>query len=415
MLGLGAEHSSTKHNSFPLTVYQLTRIRAVNWDEPDRRLEWYHNASSILQAGPCVRSNQLDFDEEVMFKSTRYLYAAARRPETARPFCLTVSLTHPHDPYTIHQEYWDRYEGKDIPLPEINIPQDEQDEHSKRLLQVCGLWDEDMPEEAIKRARRAYFGAMSYVDDNVGKLMHVLKECGMDEDTIIIFSADHGDMLGERGLWYVSLIALRAGAPKSQYMLVLVKTLKLIFDRYKMSFHEASARVPLLVSYPRLFDPMTVNQSVSNIDILPTLVDMVNGRLDTRLPMDGNSLLPYLHGYPPVDDSVYGEYCGEGTIAPLMMIRRGAWKLIVCPTDPPQLFNLHSDPKELFNLATSSKPQTQAVFTAFMREAHERCDFKAIYAEVLKSQRTRRVCWDALKQGRFESWDYTPNEKATNQ
>lgn len=138
-----------------------------------------------------------------MFKSTRYLYAAARRPETARPFCLTVSLTHPHDPYTIHREYWDKYEGEDIPLPDVNIPKDEQDEHSKRLLQVCGLWDEDMPEEAIKRARRAYFGAMSYVDDNVGKLMRVLEECGMDEDTIVIFSADHGDMLGERGLWYV--------------------------------------------------------------------------------------------------------------------------------------------------------------------------------------------------------------------
>ncbi|KAK4690222.1 choline-sulfatase, partial [Lecanoromycetidae sp. Uapishka_2] len=358
---------------------------AVNWDEPDRRLEWYHNASSILQAGPCIRSNQLDFDEEVMYKSTRYLYAAARRPATARPFCLTVSLTHPHDPYTIHREYWDRYEGEDIPLPEVNISKAEQDEHSKRLLQVCELWDEDMPEEAIKRARRAYFGAVSYVDDNVGKLLHVLKECGMDEDTIVIFSADHGDMLGERGLWY------------------------------KMSFHEASARVPLLVSYAKLFNPTTIPQSVSSIDILPTLVEMVNGRLDPRLPMDGNSLMPHLHGYPPEDDSVYGEYCGEGTIAPLMMIRRGPWKLVVCPTDPPQLFNLQSDPKELFNLATSSDPLLQETFVAFMKEANERWDFKSIHAEVLKSQRTRRVCWDALKQGRFESWDYAPNEKAANQ
>lgn len=142
---------------------------------------------------------------------------------------------------------------------------------------------------------------------------------------------------------------------------------------------------------------------------------MVNGRLDERLPMDGNSLVSHLHGYPPMDDSVYGEYCGEGTIAPLMMIRRGAWKLVVCPTDPPQLFNLHNDPKELINLATNSDITIQAIFTAFMDEAKERWDFKALHAEVLKSQRTRRVCWDALKQGRFESWDYAPNEKATNQ
>ena len=177
--------------------------RAVNWDEPDRRLEWYHNKSSILQAGSCIRSNQLDFDEEVMFKATRYLYSAARRPSDSRPFCLTVSLTHPHDPYTIHREYWDRYEGEDIPLPSVAIPEEEQDPHSQRLLNVCGLKDASLPDEAIARARRAYFGAMSYVDDNVGKLLSVLEECGMDNDTIVIFSSDHGDMLGERGLWYV--------------------------------------------------------------------------------------------------------------------------------------------------------------------------------------------------------------------
>ena len=154
-----------------------------------------------MQAGPCVRSNQLDFDEEVMFKSTRYLYSVARRPPSARPFCLTVSLTHPHDPYTIHKEYWDRYEGVDIPLPQVNIPAEQQDAHSQRLLKVCGLLDEEIPDEAIKRARRAYFGAMSYVDDNVGKLLQVLKECALDDNTIVVFSSDHGDMLGERGLW----------------------------------------------------------------------------------------------------------------------------------------------------------------------------------------------------------------------
>lgn len=187
----------------PLVDRTLILPRAVNWDDPDRRLEWYHNASSILQAGPCIRSNQLDFDEEVMFKSTRYLYSAARHPPSSRPFCLTVSLTHPHDPYTIHKEYWDRYENEEIPPPDVTIPQGEQDPHSQRLLKVCDLWDANLPAEAVARARRAYFGAVSYVDDNVGKLLNVLKECGMYEDTIVIFSSDHGDMLGERGLWYV--------------------------------------------------------------------------------------------------------------------------------------------------------------------------------------------------------------------
>lgn len=81
------------------------------------------------------------------------------------------------------------------------LPQDDQDPHSQRLLEVCGLKDADLSGDDVARARRAYFGAMSYVDDNVGKLLKVLKDCDMEEDTIVIFSSDHGDMLGERGLW----------------------------------------------------------------------------------------------------------------------------------------------------------------------------------------------------------------------
>ncbi|KAL8759624.1 MAG: hypothetical protein Q9184_003566 [Pyrenodesmia sp. 2 TL-2023] len=359
---------------------------SVNWDEPDRRLEWYHNTSSINQAGPCVRSNQLDFDEEVMYKSTRYLYKAAQHKESDRPFCLTVSLTHPHDPYTIHKKYWDMYEGEEIPLPEVDIPDEEQDAHSKRLLHVCELADKKPSQEAVRRARRAYFGAVSYVDSNVGRLMEVLEECGMADNTIVIFSSDHGDMLGERGLWY------------------------------KMNWFEGSARVPLLISDPKRFRTKHVTQNVSTMDILPTLVDLVGGTLDDRLPLDGTSLLPYLRNQLPVGpnyDTVFGEYAGEGTIAPLMMIRRGPWKFVTCPEDPPQLYNLRDDPKEIRNLATSQDSDVNAVFTGFTAEANGRWDFKAIHADVLRSQRSRRLCWDALSKGRFESWDYQPKEDAS--
>ena len=372
-----------------------------------------HSASSILQAGPCVRSNQLDFDEEVMFKSTRYLYAAARRPATARPFCLTVSLTHPHDPYTIQKKYWDRYEGVDIPQPDVKIPKHEQDAHSQRLLKVCDLWDEGMPEEAVERARRAYFGAMSYVDDNVGKLLEVLKECGMEEDTIVIFSSDHGDMLGERGLWYAQLDIEWVFWPEKSWALSS-RLANTTFSRYKMSWFEASSRVPLLFSYPKRFTPRQVPHSVSTLDLLPTLVDLVGQSLDPRLPIDGQSLLPFLEG-SGTPQTVYGEYLGEGTIAPLMMIRRGPWKFVTCPEDPPQLFNIDEDPRELRNLATSTDEALKEVFKSFEKEASARWDFKRIHAEVLKSQRSRKLCWDALTRGRFQSWDYQPREPASEQ
>lgn len=98
------------------------------------------------------------------------------------------------------------YEDVDIKLPEINIPYEEQDPHSQRLLRVCDLKDAPITEENIKRARRAYYGAVSYVDDCIGRILDVLKRCRLAENTIIVFSGDHGDMLGERGLWFVAKI-----------------------------------------------------------------------------------------------------------------------------------------------------------------------------------------------------------------
>ncbi|KAG7132117.1 Choline-sulfatase like protein [Verticillium longisporum] len=360
---------------------------AVNWDEPDTRLEWYHNASSILQAGTCIRSNQLDYDEEVMYKSTQFLYEHTRQGPDARPFSLTVSLTHPHDPYTIEEKYWDMYEGVDIALPKVRIPNEEQDAHSKRLLKVCDLWDQDFTDDQIKRAKRAYFGAVSYVDDCVGRLLQVLKQCRLDDNTIVVFSGDHGDMLGERNLWY------------------------------KMSYFESSVRVPLFIHHPHQFQPHRVSQNVSTLDILPTMCDFVGVKPYKDLPMDGISLFPHLEGKEG-HDTVFAEYTGEGTISPLMMIRRGDWKYITCPTDGVQLFNLKHDPLELRDLAKLTKKGAQSehekealeVLEAFDAEAAARWDFDAITKQVVLSQRKRRLVWSALLKGTFTSWDHNPND-----
>lgn len=365
---------------------------AVNWDEPDRRLEWYHNASSILQAGTCVRSNQLDYDEEVMYKSTQFLYDQIREGPDRRPFALTVSLTHPHDPYTIEEKYWDLYEGVDIDLPKVKIPKDKQDPHSKRLMKVTDVWEEDFTDDQIKRARRAYYGAVSYVDDCIGKLLRTLKQCRLDENTIVMFSGDHGDMLGERGLWY------------------------------KMSYFESSVRVPMLISYPQRFTPHRVKQNVSTLDLLPTLCDLVDTKPIPGLPMDGISLLPHLEGKEG-HDTVIAEYAGEGTITPLAMIRRGPWKYITCPSDPPQLFNLERDPQELINLAevvhkkealTAEEKEAKEKFEKFTAEAEARWNFKAITDSVFMVQRQRRLVWSALQKGKFTPWDYNPNDDGTN-
>ena len=241
---------------------------------------------------------------------------------------------------------------------------------------VCELEDYDFTDEQIKRARRAYYSAVSYVDNCIGQLLKVLKACGLEDNTIIMFSGDHGDMLDERRLWY------------------------------KMSYFEASVRVPLMLSHPKQFSPHRVLQNVSTLDILPTLVDLVGAKLVKGLPLDGISLMPHLYGGDGGYDTVYAEYMGEGTVAPIVMIRRGSWKYTTCPADPSMLYNLSTDPLELTDLSTSIDSETQAVFNAFEQEAKVKWDMKRITEEVQQSQRQRLFIHQALMTGRYESWDW---------
>jgi choline-sulfatase len=337
--------------------------------------------ASVLQAGPCVRSNQLDFDEEVMFRARQYLFDHVRNTP-AQPFCLTVSMTHPHDPYTIPDEFWGLYQDAEVRLPRVELAQDQQDVHSQRLLKVIDLWGKTMPAEAIRRARRAYFGACSYIDANIGKLVRTLTECGLADNTIIVFSGDHGDMLGERGLWY------------------------------KMHWFEMAARVPLVVHAPQAFAARRVAASVSTIDLLPTLVELAGGLIEPGLAMDGRSLLPHLQGSLGHDE-VIGEYMAEGTTTPLLMIRRGPYKFIYSSQDPALLFNLASDPDELDNLA--QHPAHQSLLKGFLDEVAQRWDLPALHQRVLASQRQRRFVAGALSRGRRTGWDHQPMVDAGQQ
>ncbi|WP_417561507.1 choline-sulfatase [Marinomonas sp.] len=353
-----------------------------NWDKPEERQTWYHNMTSVTQAGPCVRSNQLDFDDEVVFHANRYLYDYVRS-NSARPFCLTVSMTHPHDPYTIPQEYWDRYTDEEIDLPQVRMSKEEQDPHSRRLQDVYAYYDQEISDEDIRKGRRAYYGAISYVDDKIGELLKTLEETGLKDNTIIVFSGDHGDMLGERDLWF------------------------------KMSFFEGSARVPMIVHYPKQFAPKRVKNSVSTMDLLPTFVDFAtnSAEFDYPMPIQGRSLVPHLNEDPQAHDEVLGEYFGEGALAPVYMIRRGNYKYIHCPLDPDQLFDLSQDPQELVNLIDS--PEHAEVLKDFQQEAEQRWDSEQHTQDVLISQRRRRLIVSASEVGEKVAWDHQPIFKSS--
>lgn len=347
-----------------------------DWTRFDERPSWYHSMDSVLNAGPCIRTNQLDYDEEVTFVTRRKLYEIARGGDE-RPFFFIMSLTHPHDPFAIPERFWNLYDDASIPLPRVRIATAEQDPHSLRLRHVCGLDLASVSDDRVRAARRAYYGAISFVDEQIGLALAALADSGLADDTIILLVGDHGEMLGERGLWY------------------------------KMTFFEGGARVPLIVHAPARFAPRRVAASVSLVDLMPTLADLAGGDMPEALApvTDGVSLMPHLSGAVGRDEAI-GEYLGEGAIAPIVMIRRDSWKFVHSPADPDQLFDLAADPDERDNLAAN--PAFAETAAAFRREVAARWNLEQLAADVVTSQRRRRFVAAATSQGKQAGWDYQP-------
>jgi choline-sulfatase len=354
-----------------------------DWTRFDHRPSWYHSMDSVTQAGPCARTNQIDFDDEVVFQARQKIFDLARAADR-RPFCLVASMTHPHDPYAISQRYWDRYDAADIDMPRVPHRGAEQlDPHSRRLRHVCGLDLQPVNEAQVRAARRAYYGAVSYIDDQIGVLLAALADAQFAADTIVILLADHGDMLGERGLWY------------------------------KMNFFEPACRIPLIVHAPSRFGARRAKNSASLVDILPTLSELAGvAQADLATPVDGKSLVPQLVR-DSGNDEVIGEYLAEGAIAPVVMIKRGRYKFVHSPADPDQLYDLIDDPDELRNLAQDA--QHAPLSKEFRAEVARRWDLPALHAAVIASQQRRHLVYQALRTGRYTPWDHQPIRDASRQ
>ncbi|WP_296419640.1 choline-sulfatase [Pseudooctadecabacter sp.] len=350
-----------------------------DYRKPGERIDWwYHNMGSVTGAGVAEITNQMEYDDEVAYHATRKLYDLSRGHD-ARPWCLTVSFTHPHDPYVARKKYWDLYNDCDHLLPDVGpIAYQEQDPHSKRILDANDHENFDITEDQIKRARQAYFANISYLDDKVGEILQTLEDTR--QEAIILFVSDHGDMLGDRGLWF------------------------------KMSFFEGSARVPVMICAPAM--PVgLVETPVSNIDVTPTLCDLAGVSMDEVMPWtEGMSLVPLANGVERTAP-VAMEYAAEGSFSPLVCLRYGKWKYTRCLLDPDQLFDIEADPNELNNLANVEKHQ--GTLAQLRAKSEDRWDLAAFDAQVRESQARRWVVYEALRNGDYFPWDFQPLQMAS--
>jgi choline-sulfatase len=215
----------------------------------------------------------------------------------------------------------------------------------------------DFPESEVRRARAAYYGLITYLDEKIGRLLQVLEETGQRENTVIVHFSDHGEMNGEHGMWR------------------------------KSSMYEASSRVPLQISWlGQIAGGQRIGEVVSLVDLVATITDLAAA--PSVAPLDGDSLVGLMQGQREGwKDEAFCEYLAHGVQRPTAMLRRGRYKLNYSLGDRSELYDIESDPNEFNDLAESV--EHAPVLAQLQERLLAAWDPVAIEEQVLQSQRER--------------------------
>lgn len=269
----------------------------------------------------------------------------SKRQPGSKPFFLFTGYLSPHFPLIVPRQYWDRYRGK-IKMPDIppgfldNLALNYQ-------VQRAGFEEIDVPDEIVRRGRELYYGLTDWVDNEIGKVLAALRaHPQIAENTVIIYSSDHGENMGEHGLWW------------------------------KNCMFEQSARVPLVISWPKRWGGGQRRAGASShLDLVQTIAAIGGGQ--TAGDWNGQSMLPWLdNARQHWKDYAVSEYYAHNTASGYVMARDGEWKYTyhtVIDRDHPaqrELYNLKSDPQEFTNLANRPEQHTriEAMHRRLLRE-----------------------------------------------
>ncbi|HVX46171.1 MAG TPA: sulfatase-like hydrolase/transferase [Mycobacteriales bacterium] len=256
-------------------------------------------------------------------------FLTGRAAELDRPWTLEVNLSPPHFPHHVTRELWDLYADHED-LPEFDVTEPSADHPYCHDIRYHTQQQNMLPVAA--EHRRAYYGRVTWVDQQLGRLLDAVDAAGLRDSTVVGYTSDHGEMLGKFGMWW------------------------------KSSMFEDSVRVPLILAGPGFSPGVRVSTPVSQWDLQATVFRSV----DARRP--GDWWGEPLQDLAPADEqrAVFSEYSGHGTRASAFMIRQGRWKFVWNAVRPHQLFDLQDDPNELRNLA-GEQPDRVAQLTELLR------------------------------------------------
>ena len=336
----------------------------------------------LKRSGECKWNDQMAYDEGVLYATLSKIRDMGAN-KSDKPFFLCASFTHPHDPFLMTKEFLALYEKSAIPLP--NAPAanySDMHPYNQWIQKHHGNDTCEITEEDIINSRRAYYAMVTYFDHMVGAITNELERMGLSDNTLIAITSDHGEMLGEHGMWF------------------------------KRTFYDHSAKVPLIISWPgNIKHGAKIDEVVSLVDLTATFMEIgqVNERGIWANDMDGDSLVPLLTGNGGQwKNEALCEYYGEGPIHSMFMYRRGIYKYVYVHKHEPLLFDLERDPHETINLAR------EPAYAHICRELHEAAasgwDGDEMDSMVLESQRKRKLINQSMSaSGKNDyGWDYIP-------
>ncbi len=294
-------------------------------------------------------SKYTDYDAAVTQRSCEWLKERAESGDDT-PWCLYIGLVAPHFPLVVPQEYFDLYPLDELPEPKLH-PSTGYQRHPWVEKQNAGMDSENKfhdPEERL-RAMAAYYGLCTWLDHNVGQILEALSKTGFGDNTTIVYTSDHGDNLGARGLWG------------------------------KSNLYQESVSVPLIMAGPDV-PTGTCNTPVSLLDLSATIPD----HFDLSFEGDGQPLSALATSPPDPERAILSQYHAVGAVSGAFMLRKGRWKLNYYVGFDPELFDMQADPEELTDLA--GNPDYSDVLAEMEIELRKRLDPEAIDALAFADQ-----------------------------
>jgi choline-sulfatase len=303
-------------------------------------------------AGP-GESPYTRYDRDIAARAQAWLREEAPK-RRERPWALFVSFVCPHFPLVAPAEFFHRYPPERIPLPKQYASAERPEHPYLRDYHACVGYDDGFAGDLakVRRAIAGYLGLVSFMDHNVGEVLRALEEAGLAAGTRVVYTSDHGDNVGARGLWG------------------------------KSTMYEESAGVPLILAGPDVAARRRCATPASHVDLFPFFLE------STGVPVPRNGY----HGISPLhlaagkheDRAVLSEYHAIGSRGGVTMLRKGRWKYVHYVNYRPQLFDLHSDPQELVDIA--SKPESAGTLATLKAELLRFCDPEEVDARAKRRQ-----------------------------